>query len=192
MSNDESPAPSLVRLAELLESLNPWVPAPEVLVTEWDRTLPAAIVEANQYGRRDDARTLLAEAEGAWQDVRRATSTGVIARVRDGGPNFNEASHRLMAAVRALRLLEEELRLLDPTGADEEPDYRPASWFTTETSVPASRLRQAASHRRKSKRVRARVERDVKLYSAADARKWWSQDMAIARSKSRSGVNKRA
>lgn len=58
--------------------------------------------------------------------------------------------------------------------SDDNAEYRPASWFSK--SMP-SRLRQAASKNRKSKRVATRKIDGVVCYSVADVRRWWPRDV---------------
>jgi hypothetical protein len=52
--------------------------------------------------------------------------------------------------------------------------FRPAAWFG---KPMAPRLRQAASRKRKSKRVATRTIDGVVCYSVADARRWWPTDV---------------
>jgi hypothetical protein len=59
-----------------------------------------------------------------------------------------------------------------PSGNDD--DYRPATWFP---KGMAGRLRQAASKKRKTKRVSTRKVDGVVCYSVADCRRWWPKDV---------------
>lgn len=58
--------------------------------------------------------------------------------------------------------------------APNEGEYRPATWFP---KGMADRLRQAASKKRKTKRVAARTIDGVVCYSVADARRWWPSNV---------------
>lgn len=53
---------------------------------------------------------------------------------------------------------------------DDRSEFRPATWFR---KGMADRLRQAASKKRKSKRVTTRMIDGVVCYSVADVRRWW-------------------
>lgn len=73
----------------------------------------------------------------------------------------------------------DELLGHDPQPAPQDPsqnngEYRPATWFR---KGMADRLRQAASRKRKTKRVATRMIDGVVCYSVADARQWWPDDV---------------
>ncbi len=57
-------------------------------------------------------------------------------------------------------------------------DFRPGSWFTLNTKIPAARLRMAAREGRLSMHVRKRTIRGTVCYSVSDAERWWPSDMA--------------
>lgn len=65
----------------------------------------------------------------------------------------------------------------EPADDDEADPFRSAAWFTRNTKIPASRLRQAASPNRKTMCVRKRTEGGSEVYSVADVRRWWPDDM---------------
>jgi hypothetical protein len=58
--------------------------------------------------------------------------------------------------------------------SESDGEYRPATWFP---KGMADRLRQAASKKRKTKRVSTRTVDGVVCYSVADARRWWPDDV---------------
>jgi hypothetical protein len=87
------------------------------------------------------------------------------------GP-FWAAAERLALSTEALRQA-----LGGTRPGDDEAEFRPAGWFAQYTSIPGARLRQAATPGRRSKRVRKKNVDGVVYYSAADARRWWPQDM---------------
>ncbi|MFZ2874572.1 MAG: hypothetical protein WAZ94_08825 [Phycisphaerales bacterium] len=58
--------------------------------------------------------------------------------------------------------------------AKDDGQFRPATWFP---KGMADRLRQAASKKRKTKRVATRTIDGVVCYSVADARRWWPSDV---------------
>jgi hypothetical protein len=60
--------------------------------------------------------------------------------------------------------------MAESIGGDQE--YRPASWFKKGV---ASRLRQAASPRRKTKRVSTQKRDGVVLYSVQDVARYWPE-----------------
>jgi hypothetical protein len=111
-------------------------------------------------------------------------------------PEAEEANYaRLVAAMRAIATpqlrceLERERRHLaarfaraaKPKGsnsarADEsgdDPDYQPAVAFEEDMRP---RLRQASRKGRRSKRVRSTLVDGVRMYSRADAKRWWPKD----------------
>ncbi len=59
-------------------------------------------------------------------------------------------------------------------GADGDDEYRPATWFK---KGMGQRLRKAASSQRKGKRVATQKIDGVVVYSVADARRWWPNDV---------------
>lgn len=66
----------------------------------------------------------------------------------------------------------------DPrSGSQGAAAYESAQWFALNTNVPTSRLRHAASPKRKTKRVRSKDIDGVVCYSVADVQRWWSGDM---------------
>ena len=57
---------------------------------------------------------------------------------------------------------------------DDDPEWRPASWFAYDIHA---RLRMAARPNRLTKRVGKKVVDGAILYSAADARRYWPDDV---------------
>ena len=70
--------------------------------------------------------------------------------------------------------------LADLIKESDEEVYHPAQWFTLNTNISPSRLRQATRSGRKSKRVRKKTVDGVECYSLSDATQWWPQDMKKA------------
>jgi len=68
----------------------------------------------------------------------------------------------------------------DGERSDDAGEFQPGQWFTLNTRVPASRLRQASRPARKTKIVRTRIINGVKCYSVSDVKRWWSGDMEKA------------
>lgn len=62
------------------------------------------------------------------------------------------------------------------TAQDNESDYAPGEWFTLYTNIPTARLRQAASPKRKSKRVGIKMIDGRPWYCKKDASRWWPDD----------------
>ena len=61
-------------------------------------------------------------------------------------------------------------------GGVENDEYQPGQWFTNNTDIPTSRLRQAARKGRRKKRVRKTEKDGVVCYSVKDAKRWWQGD----------------
>ena len=61
--------------------------------------------------------------------------------------------------------------------ADADENFKTGQWFTLNTKISTSRLRHAASPKRKGKRVRKKTIDGVECYSVSDARRWWPFDM---------------
>jgi hypothetical protein len=86
---------------------------------------------------------------------------------------------RLQTFADACRLL---AGLLSTTNDRPDHDFKSGSWFAVHTAVPLSRLRHAASPKRKSKRVRKKTIDGVECYSVSDAQRWWPENMQVRES----------
>lgn len=101
----------------------------------------------------------------------RTGGTDGLGYVRAGLPHFPTEFRSLVDAVSRRHA---EVCAIPVTAVSIESDqvYRPASWFKKGV---ASRLRQAASPRRKSKRVSTQKRDGVVLYSVRDVERYWPE-----------------
>lgn len=140
-------------------SLNaPWEPSPELpdaaRLRKIHQTAAALIVGLNEIKWQVGGQFI----------VQGLSIAGVRPEQRDHLQKLSEELSRLVG----------DAGVVPVEGAD---DYKPASWFTRTTKVKPSRLRQAASPQRKSMRVHRRQDDGTWVYSVADARRWWPDDM---------------
>lgn len=111
--------------------------------------------------RRDVADHSALDVDAAWESFRALQP--VSPRSKSGQKSDESTSQAARAP---------ETAMLKPNYSDSE--FRPATWFP---KGMADRLRQAASKKRKTKRVRTKRIDGVVCYSVADARRWWPDDV---------------
>ena len=103
-----------------------------------------------------------------------------IAAVHSIGSNFDAGMARVGRMVESVRPRDDDDVKPATDGhprtlaSGDNGEYRPATWFP---KGMADRLRQAASKKRKTKRVATRTVDGVVCYSVADARRWWPTDV---------------
>lgn len=135
------------------------------LVEEYDRTVCDPVVQLVGELLRRDMLVFSNQLLAAAHDPRREWSD-----------EFGREGHLLHLQLCAAANRANEDQAPDPKVPD-DPDWKPAAWFTRNTNVKAPRLRQATSAGRKVRRVRSQVIDGVKHYSVADARRHWPDDM---------------
>lgn len=74
-------------------------------------------------------------------------------------------------------LVEQAVGILSTLDAppEDNDDFKPGEWFSENTRIPTSRLRQAATENRQTKRVKKRGKGRGVRYSVTDAKAHWPQ-----------------
>lgn len=126
----------------------------------WERLCRRLETEHAELGRVDDIADARLPLVGQGRELHVAPATRATAWI-----DHAAAVVRLLIALAELN-------------SDDGVDFRPARWFTANTDLDPDKLRHAVGPKRGSKRVRKRTVDGVVEYSAADARRWWPEQMA--------------